>query len=93
MISDVTDTELLARLQTIEGHVRGVQRMIRQGEPCSDVINQLLGVQGAVHKVTGLLVERHLRTCVAAAMRGDDPEELRRVVSEILSLFSATGKM
>lgn len=90
---DVTNSELLARLQTIEGHVRGVQRMIEQGEACTDVINQLLGVQRAVQRVGGLLLERHLRTCVAAAMRSDEPGEQQRVVAEIMGLFAATGKM
>jgi DNA-binding FrmR family transcriptional regulator len=85
--------EIVNRLKSIEGHVRGVQRMLDEGAYCIDVINQNLAVQRALEKVNSLILERHLQTCVITAIRGDDSAERERVIDEILSLVQATRRM
>jgi DNA-binding FrmR family transcriptional regulator len=84
---------LINRLKSIEGHVRGIQRMVDEDVYCIDVINQNLAVQRALEKVNSLILELHLQTCVTTAIRGDNPAERERVIDEILSVFEATGKM
>jgi DNA-binding FrmR family transcriptional regulator len=90
---DETNAEILSRLRSIEGHVRGIQRMVEKGDYCIDIVNQLLAVQRAMQKVNGLVLERHLRTCVVTAMCSNDLTQQDRIVSEILSVFAATGKL
>jgi DNA-binding FrmR family transcriptional regulator len=84
---------LVNRLKSIEGHVRGIQRMVDAGAYCVDIINQGLAVQRALDKVNSLILERHLQTCVTTAIRGDDPAERERVIEEILSVFETKSKM
>jgi DNA-binding FrmR family transcriptional regulator len=84
---------IINRLKSIEGHVRGVQRMVEEDAYCVDVINQNLAVQRALEKVNSLILERHLQTCVTMAIRGDDPEDRERVISEIMNVFETTGKI
>jgi DNA-binding FrmR family transcriptional regulator len=84
---------LINRLKSIEGHVRGIQRMVEQDTYCIDVINQNLAVQRALEKVNGLILERHLQTCVTTAIKGDDPADRERVIAEIMAVFEATSKM
>jgi CsoR family transcriptional regulator, copper-sensing transcriptional repressor len=84
---------ILNRLKSIEGHIRGIQRMVEDGAYCIDIINQNLAVQRALEKVTGLVLERHLQTCVTTAIRGDNANERERVITEIMNVFEATGKM
>ena len=84
---------ILNRLKSIEGHIRGIQRMVEEDAYCIDIINQNLAVQRALEKVTGLVLERHLQTCVTTAIRGDDAIERERVITEIMHVFEATGKM
>ena len=84
---------ILRRLKSIEGHVRGVQRMVDEDTYCIDIINQNLAVQRALEKVNSLILERHLQTCVTTAIKGDEPEERARVITEILNVFEATAKM
>jgi len=38
----------LARLRRIEGQVRGLQRMISQGDYCIDILTQVSAVQSAL---------------------------------------------
>ena len=84
---------LLNRLKSIEGHVRGIQRMVDEDVYCINVINQNLAVQRALEKVNSLILERHLQTCVTTAIKGDDPADRERVIAEIMTVFEATGKM
>jgi DNA-binding FrmR family transcriptional regulator len=84
---------LINRLKSIEGHVRGIQRMVDGDVYCIEIINQNLAVQRALEKVNSLILERHLQTCVTTAIRGDDPDDRERVIAEIMTVFEATAKM
>ncbi|MGD2207446.1 MAG: metal-sensitive transcriptional regulator [Anaerolineae bacterium] len=84
---------ILNRLKSIEGHVRGVRRMVDGDAYCIDIINQNLAVQRALERVNRLILERHLQTCVTTAIRGDDLTERERVIDEIMQVFETTGKM
>jgi DNA-binding FrmR family transcriptional regulator len=86
-------SDIINRLKSIEGHVRGIQRMVDGDAYCIDIINQILAVQRALEKANGLILERHLQTCVTTAIRGDDRAERERVITEILSVFETTGKI
>ncbi len=93
MAADVTTVEIVNRLKSIEGHVRGIERMVENGEYCIDVVNQILAVQRALQKVNSMVLNRHLHTCVTTAIRGDDPSERERVINEIMQVFDAIGKL
>ncbi|MGD8466248.1 MAG: metal-sensitive transcriptional regulator [Anaerolineae bacterium] len=84
---------IVNRLKSIEGHVRGVQRMVDEDAYCIDIINQNLAVQRALEKVNSLILERHLQTCVTTAIQGDDATERQRVIAEIMNVFETTGKL
>lgn len=92
-MSDDYTLSIVNRLKSIEGHVRGIQRMLEEGAYCMDIINQNLAVQRALDKVNSLILERHLQTCVTTAIRGNDLAERERVIEEILSVFETTGKI
>jgi DNA-binding FrmR family transcriptional regulator len=89
---DPRNVEILRRLKSVEGHVRGVGRMVEADAYCMDVLNQLLAVQRALKKVSGLVLDRHLHHCVTRAIRGDDPDERERVIAEVMEAFHATGR-
>lgn len=92
-MNDEATTDILNRLKSIQGHVRGVERMVEEGAYCIDIVNQILAVQRALQKVNGLVLNRHLHTCVTTAIRGEDADERERVISEIMGVFEATGKL
>jgi DNA-binding FrmR family transcriptional regulator len=81
------------RLKSIEGHVRGVQRMVDEGAYCIDVVNQITAIQRALKKVSGLVLDEHLHACVTDAMRGPDADARERVLEELMEVFEATGKV
>ncbi len=83
--------KVIRRLQIAEGHVRAIQRMVENGEYCIDVLKQISAVQSALDKVSQIILENHLNTCVTSAVRGDDPAERERVLREIADLFRNAG--
>jgi len=85
-------TDVVRRLKSVEGHVRGVQRMVEEGAYCIDVVNQIVAIQRALKKVSGLVLDEHLHSCVTDAMRGPDSGARERVLGELLEVFEATGK-
>jgi len=87
-----SSADVMRRLKSVEGHVRGVQRMVADGDYCIDVVNQITGIQRALKKVSGILLDHHLHACVTDAMRGPDAVARERVLGELLDVFEATGK-
>jgi DNA-binding FrmR family transcriptional regulator len=84
--------KIVNRLKSVEGHVRGVSKMVEDGAYCIDIVKQIEAIQAALQKVSGLVLDRHLHTCVTTAIRGDDAAERERVIGEIMGLFNAKGK-
>jgi DNA-binding FrmR family transcriptional regulator len=80
---------LLARLRSVEGHVRGVRQMIEKDAYCIDVIRQTGAIQSALDRVNALLLGRHLHHCVSRAIRSQDGAERERVLAELLDVFEA----
>lgn len=85
--------DAVKRLKTVEGHVRGVQRMVEEGEYCIDVIRQIQAVQSALNKVSKMVLEEHMKSCLIKAVRGDEPEERERVLQEIADIYEAATKV
>jgi DNA-binding FrmR family transcriptional regulator len=80
-----------ARLRSIEGHVRGVTRMVEEGAYCIDIIKQTLAIRRALEKVNALLLEDHLKTCASAAIRSPDRTERERTIREVLEVFETSS--
>ena len=88
-----TTSNVKARLATVEGHIRGVQRMVEEDAYCVDIIKQILAVQRALDKVSAIVLDGHLHTCVTTAIRGEDPAERERVLSELANVFEMSKKI
>ena len=85
--------EVIRRLKTAEGHLRGIQRMLEDGAYCIDVIRQIQAVQSALNKVSAEILDHHLNSCLITAVRGDDPAERERVLKELADVFEAASKV
>jgi len=83
----------LLRLKTIEGHLKGIIRMVGEDAYCIDVIRQIQAVEAALKKVSGLILDNHLNSCVVTAVKGEDKEERQRVLNEILEIFETASEV
>lgn len=85
--------DVVNRLRSIEGHVRGIERMVNDDVYCIDMMKQVKAVQNALERVNSIILANHLNTCVTTAIRSDEESERERVVEEIIQIFDATGKL
>jgi DNA-binding FrmR family transcriptional regulator len=68
-LTDVTArTEVLNRLRRAEGQIRGVQRMIEEGDSCLKISQQFSAVRKALDstylRMTMCFMEQELQTCL-----------------------------
>ncbi len=77
----------MQRLRRLEGQVQGIQRMVREGRSCLDIVIQLEAVKGALEGVELILLRGHLQICVAEAMKSQSRDERDRKIDEILSVL------
>nr|WP_138495190.1 metal-sensitive transcriptional regulator [Paenibacillus pinistramenti] len=71
---------LVARLNRIEGQIRGIKGMIEKDTYCDDVLNQIAAVQSALNSVGRLLLEGHMKSCIVERIQTGETE----VVDELL---------
>ena len=84
MKSQSTKEEALRRLAYIEGHLRGIRKMVEEDQYCVDIIKQTYAVQRALDKFESLLLNGHLNSCVVEGIKeGRDKE----VLGELAELF------
>lgn len=91
-MDDQTKKTVSQRLASAAGHLKGIERMVQDDKYCIDVIRQLQAVQAALNKVSTMMLDHHLHTCVTTAVTGDDPHERERVLQEITSVFEVSGR-
>ena len=70
-----TRADLSDRLSRIEGHVRGVRKMLEADESCEDLMTQLAAVRAATTQAIVKLFEGHMETCVKACVQTGKAQE------------------
>ncbi len=85
--------EIVGRLKTVEGHVRGVQRMVEEDAYCIDLIRQIQAIQAALGKVTTMVLNDHLNSCLITAVRGEDQAAREKVLKEIAEVYEMAMKV
>jgi DNA-binding FrmR family transcriptional regulator len=80
-------------MKTVEGHLRGIIKMVEDDVYCIDIIRQIQAVEGALNKVSSRILEDHLNSCVITAIEGQDQSERERVLKEIAEVFEMSTKV
>jgi CsoR family transcriptional regulator, copper-sensing transcriptional repressor len=88
-----TRDQVIRRLRSIQGHVKGIEKMVEEDQYCIDVMRQVIATQAAMAKVNEMILENHLNTCVIEAVRGDAPQARERVLEEIGDMFEMSRKV
>ncbi len=79
------EEDLQTRLSRIEGHVRGIKRMLAEHAGCEDLLIQLSAIRSALNQATARLLENHMETCVADCVRAGHGEKALRELKAALT--------
>jgi CsoR family transcriptional regulator, copper-sensing transcriptional repressor len=85
--SDQANSDLLNRLNRIEGQVRGIKGMIEKDIYCDDMLNQISLVQASLNDVGKLVLEYHMKSCVIERIQVGDTEVLTEFMKTINKLM------
>jgi DNA-binding FrmR family transcriptional regulator len=80
---------LAARVNRIEGQIRGIGRMIDEDRYCVDVLTQVAAVQSALDALGMKLLEHHLHGCVAHAIESGNGAH---AIDEALAVIRKFGR-
>ena len=71
------------RLSRLEGHIRGISKMIEEDRECTDVVTQLSAVKAGIDKVITLMVTENLLHCVAEEKAEDQKDRVEAALKLI----------
>ena len=83
-VDDGLRQDYVKRLNYIEGHLKGVRKMIEEDKYCVDVLRQTLAIRKAIQKLESMMLEGHLKECVLTGVREGREQQ---VVNELLELY------
>ena len=81
-------TDVLKRLNYIEGHLGGIRKMVENDEYCVDILRQTYAVRKAIEKLEALMVENHLQSCVPEGIKEGRESQ---VIEELVQLYNLAG--
>lgn len=84
-----TKSDVLKRLNFIDGHLDGIRRMVEADKYCVDILKQTYAVRRAIEKLEGLILQDHLNGCVADGIREGRGEA---VVGELVELYEMKNR-
>ncbi len=79
---------LTVRLNRIAGQLNGVQKMIADDAACEDVLMQLNAANAALHRVSLMVLEDHLRHCVREGIEKGQADETIENFADALEHFA-----
>ncbi|GAA0467556.1 metal-sensitive transcriptional regulator [Alkalibacillus silvisoli] len=79
------DPKVKNRIKRLEGQLRGVLRMMEEGEDCREVITQLSASRTAIDRTIGVIVSENLIECVREAEENGENTDDR--VKEAVNLL------
>ena len=81
--------DALKRLAYIEGHLKAIRKMVENDVYCVDILKQTYAVQRALDKFEGVVLRRHLHSCVPTGIReGRDAV----IIDELEQLFDLSRR-
>ena len=79
-----THERITHRLKIAKGHLEKVIKMMEEDAYCIDVMHQMQAIESGLKETGNLLLENHLKSCVADAISKGKKDE---AISEIMQVF------
>jgi len=79
--------KVLDRMSRIEGHVRGIKKMVEEDRGCPELLIQIAAVRAALDRVGQIVLEDHMEACLVEAVRAGEADTYLSEIKEALSKF------
>ncbi len=78
---------VLDRLARIEGQIRGIQGMIREGRSCEEILVQISAVKSALSSVAYKFFEDHVEYCIKPSVAEGNVEAFSEFIEAVKTLL------
>jgi DNA-binding FrmR family transcriptional regulator len=85
--SEEFKASLKARLNRVEGQIRGINRMVQEDVYCDDILNQIAAAQSALRSVGKMLLEKHVESCVVEQIQEGRIEVVQELMTTVNKLI------
>lgn len=79
-----TQERIIHRLKISRGHLEKVIKMLEDDAYCIDVLHQMNAIQSGIKETGNVVLENHLKGCVADAISKGNKDE---AIAEIMEVF------
>lgn len=76
------EQRLIRRLRRLQGQARGVERMIREGRDCAEVLEQLAALRAAAQQAFLYAARAYLEACAQ-----EDPDRSAEAVRTLVAML------
>ncbi len=76
---------IINRLNRIEGHIRGIKKMVEEDRACPDLLHQIAAVKAAITKTGEIILNDHIESCLVDAVNQGTTEEYVKDLKEAIS--------
>ena len=82
--------KIIARINRIQGQVKGLKKMVETDRDCMQVLKQIAAASGALRSLGAVILEDHLKGCVATAIQKESNES--EMITEVIGIFNKFSK-
>lgn len=93
MLKNDEKAKLKNRLRRIAGQVAAVERMLDDDAYCVDILTQIAAASGALSKVGQIVLESHVKSCVADAMKNGSAKDRDAKLAELIEIFQKYARL
>lgn len=77
----------IPRLRKIDGQLAGTEKMISDGRPCVEIMQQVRAAHSAVKALEIAILKRHLNTCIVNSAKSESAQAFNQRLKDLLGLI------
>ena len=91
MLTSEMQQSMTARLNRVEGQLRGIRRMVEEPRLCLEVLQQLAAAEAALNRVSLEIFRFHVDICLPEDLAAGEEARQKRL-AELVEIFDRFGK-
>ena len=91
MLTKEMQQSMTARLNRVEGQLRGIRRMVEEPRLCIEVLQQLAAAEAALNRVSLEVFRFHVDICLPEDLAGSEESRQKRL-AELVEVFDRASK-
>lgn len=80
-------TSEIPRLRKIVGQLAGTEKMINEGRPCVEIMQQVRAAHSAMKSLEIAILKRHLNACIMNSARSESKDAFNQRLKDLLGLI------